>query len=215
MRRLTVIVIASVLALVLAGPASAANGAGRGFLPPNANAHGHSLAELIGAWDQWGFGSPAADNPLLANRCERSPLDARIWFLPVSLGGDYGVECQVPDGAFLVVTPGGYECSQAEGNGSTEAALLACADAGFALLTSVELALDGRPAQELDRYIVTSALVQLPPPNLFGDDPSPSLMKGYFLVIHPLSHGQHTLRAFDAFASLDFTAGITYHITVG
>ncbi len=215
MRRPTAILTATILALAIASPVSAANTAGRGFMPPNARVHGHTLVQLATAWTIWGFGSPADVNPLLANRCEQSPIDPKVWFLPVSLGGDYGVNCQVPQGAWLLFTPGGYECSDAEGNGTTEAELRPCAEAGFATLTTIEVALDGRAATNLDRYIVTTPVFQLPGPNLFRDASSPSLIKGYFLLVHPLSHGKHTLRAFDEFASVGFTAGITYTITVG
>ncbi len=39
--------------------------------------------------------------------------------------------------------------------------------------------------------------------------------KGYFLVLHPLSWGTHTLRAYDEFEAPGFEAGITYTIIVG
>ena len=35
-------------------------------------------------------------------------------------------------------------------------------------------------------------------------------MKGYFLVIPPLSRGTHVLRAYDEFQVMNFQAGITY-----
>ena len=78
----------------------------------------------------------------------------------------------------------------------------------------VELALDGRAATHLDRYVVTSSLVQLPGPNLLSDEPTPSMDKGYFVVIAPLSRGKHTVRAYDEFAVADFAAGVTMNITV-
>ena len=131
MRRLATITAAIALVLALAGPATASN-AGRGFLPSNARVHGQALSQIAGEWLQWGFGSPPDTNPLLANQCQQSPTDAHMWFLPVSLGGDYAIDCHVPIGAFLVVTPGGYECSAAEGNGSTAAELQACVDGFFA-----------------------------------------------------------------------------------
>jgi hypothetical protein len=220
MRRLsarffTASLIAGMIAVAIAVPASAASpNAGRGFLPAQARVHGMTLAEIAGAWDLWAFGSPAESNPLLANRCEASPSDPRIWFLPVSLGGDYEIECDVPVGAFLVLTPGGYECSTAEGNGETAEELEACVDANFANLTFLEVALDGRPASNLERYIVTSPLVQLPGPNLLGEDPTPSMLKSYFMIIAPLSPGEHTVRAFDEFVNPDFAAGITMNLTV-
>ena len=215
MRRLTASAIAFVLVLAIVGPASAGHGAGRGYMPANAKVHGHTLSEIGGMWTEWGFNSPADVNPLVANRCEQSPTDKKMWFLPVSLGGDYAVGCDVPDGAFIVLFAGGYECSEAEGNGSTEAELTTCAAAGFDLLTLIQVSLDGKPAKHLDRYVVTTPLVELPGPNLFGVDPTPSVTKGYFLILRPMKHGAHTLRAYDEFASIPFTAGITYNITVG
>jgi hypothetical protein len=214
MRRLSALAIAMALVLTIAGSASA-HDAGRGFLPPHARVHGQNLRQIAGDWLQWGFGSPADTNPLLANRCEQDPNDKHIWFLPVSLGGDYAIDCHVPSGVFLVVTPGGYECSEAEGNGSTKAELKACVDEFFADLSHVELALDGRAAKHLDRYVVTTPMIQLAGPNLLSDNATSSMDKGYFVVIAPLSRGKHTVRAYDEFAAFDFTAGITMNITVG
>jgi hypothetical protein len=51
--------------------------------------------------------------------------------------------------------------------------------------------------------------------NLLSADPGISLIKGYFFVIHPMSPGGHTLRAYDEFAVFDFVAGVTYTINVG
>src|SRR4249919_2760055 len=107
MRRLTAATVAIFLALAIAGPVSAhggkGHGAGPGFVPPNARVHGFTLKQLSTAWNTWSFATPEADNPIVNGRCEQSPIDKKIWFLPVSLGGDYEVDCQVPAGAFLVV----------------------------------------------------------------------------------------------------------------
>jgi hypothetical protein len=138
-----------------------------------------------------------------------------MWFLSVSLGGDYEVSCNVPTGAFLALTPGGYECSTAEGNGTTEEELRECTEVNFEGLTLVQVTLDGREATNLDSYIVTSDAVMLPADNLFGPDPTLSMLKSYFLVLPPMSRGEHVLRAYDEFGGVGFAAGITYRITVG
>ena len=215
MRRPATTAIAAVLLILLAaaGPASAVT-AGRGFLPANAKVHGHTLTELSAAWNIWGFGGAEEDNPLVNPRCEQSPLDPKIWFTPVSFGTVDDLDCEIPLGAFLVVTPGGYFCDPVEAGGSTEAELRACAVAGFEFLSYVEVILDGRPATNLDRYIVISPRVALPGPNLLSDDPTFVVDKSYFLVVHPLSRGEHTLRAYDEFDEFNFSAGFTYHITV-
>src|SRR3954447_3138682 len=110
--------IAMIAFLIGAAPVSAA---GQGVQPPNAKVHNHTLTDLAAAWALWAFGSPEDENPLLASRCEQSPIDPKIWFLPASLGGDMVIDCQIPKGSFLVLTPAGFECSGADGVGMTEA----------------------------------------------------------------------------------------------
>jgi hypothetical protein len=194
----------------------AARPATRGFLPANAKPLGYSLTELATAWNVWAFGT-SDNNPLLAVRCEQSPLDPRIWFMPVSLGGEFEATCDVPKGAFLLMNPGGSECSNLEPEpyfGADEADLLACVNETFPLLTYVEVTFNGTTVTNLDRYIVTTPVTNLPANNLISTSPGISRDKGYFMVLHPLSRGTHTLHAYDEFASFDFQAGITYTINV-
>jgi hypothetical protein len=172
-----------------------------GFLPPNAKPHGYSLTELATAYAAWGFGTSEAENPLIALRCEQSPINRKIWFLPVSLvDGESEATCHIPQGSFLVVFPGGYECSEAEGNGSTEAELEACVEEGFDTVVDAEVTLDGTTVSSLNHYIVTTEFDVLPADNLLGPDPTPTMTKGYFLVHTPLSRGTHTLRTVDEFS---------------
>ncbi len=185
----------------------------RGFLAPDAKARGYSLTDLATAYMAWASGTPAPVNPLLAVRCEQSPIDPRIWFLPVSLGGEQKNICYVPHGSFLVLTPGAFECSEAEGNGSTPAELTSCVDAGFDLLDHVEVTFRGKTTTDLQDYVVTTDFDVLPPDNLNGPNATPTMTKGYFMVLKPLSRGRHTLHAFDTF-SFGFAAGITYTIVV-
>lgn len=190
----------------------------RGFLPANARAHGHSLVDLASAYTSWAFGTSAEVNPIIAGRCERSPINPNTWFLPVSLGGESAATCQVPPGTFLVVTPGFIECSSIEPEpfyGADESALLDCVDEWFAELNRADVILDGRPLTNLDDYALTTRLVTLPPNNLISTDSGLSLSKGYFLVIPPLSRGTHTLRLYDEFQALGFQAGLTITIVVG
>jgi hypothetical protein len=189
-----------------------------GFLPSNARVHGQGLTDLATAWVLWAFGSAAEVNPLLDGRCERSPVDPRIWFLPASLGGESESTCKVPPGTFLVITPGSLECSNLEPEpfyGADESELRVCADDGFDLLTYAEVTLDGTSVTNLDDYVLTTNLLTLPPNNLISPESGISIDKGYFLVIPPLSRGTHTLRLYDEFESFDFHAGITFTIVVG
>lgn len=217
MRHLRIALMACALVALLAPQAVlAGKPATPGILPPTARPLGHSLLELATAWNVWAFSS-AVDNPLLAVRCEQSSIDPRIWFLPVSLGGEWENTCDVPQGAFLLLNPGGSECSNIEPEpffGTDEADLLACVNETFDLLTYVELTFNGKTVTNLDPYIVVTPVINLPANNLINAAPGISRDKGYFLVVHPLSRGTHTLRAYDEFFDGDFKAGITYTINV-
>ena len=210
------LIIGVLLCLVLPQTAGAARSAPRGFLPPSAHVHGYSLVELATVWNVWAFSS-SVDNPLLAVRCEQSQIDPKIWFLPVSLGGEWENTCDVPQGSFLLLNPGGSECSNIEPEpyfGVDEADLLACVNETFEALTYVELTFNGTTVTNLDPYIVVTPVINLPANNLINDEPGISRDKGYFLVLHPLSRGTHTLRAYDEFYGGEFQAGITYTINV-
>lgn len=207
----------ALLALIAAPVVAAAGSRAPGFLPPNAAPLGYSLTELASAWSLWAWGSSPSDSPLLEVRCEQSPLDPRIWFLPVSLGGEDENTCDVPQGAFLVMLAGGGECSDAEPapwHGGNEAELIDCVDQGFDLVTYAEVTAGGKTTTNLSGYVVTTSVITLPADNLFSSDPTISMTKGIFLVVAPLSRGTHTLRAYDEFDSISFTAGITYTINV-
>ena len=208
-----------VVALFLGSVTAAARGPiTPGFLPSNARVHGISLVDFASAYAAWAFGTSAEVNPIVAGRCERSPIDPKAWFLPVSLGGESTATCQVPPGTFLVVTPGFIECSSIEPApfyGADETALIGCVDDWFVELNRADVILDGTAVTNLEDYALTTRTVTLPPNNLISPDSGLSLSKGYFLVIPPLSRGTHTLRLYDEFQAFGFQAGITITIVVG
>lgn len=207
---------AAVLSLVATSTAAAAKPPMRGVLPPSALARGHSLNELATAWNMWAFGS-SVDNPLLAVRCEQSPIDPQIWFLPVSLGGEWLSTCDVPAGSFLLMNPGGSECSNIEPEpyfGTDPTDLLSCVNETFQDLTHLEVTIGGKTVTNLDPYIVVTSVINLPANNLINAAPGISRDKGYFLLLHPMSRGTHTMRAYDEFFDGAFQAGITYTINV-
>ena len=208
----------ALLALAIAPLADAARPAARGIMPANARVHGHTMTEIADAWSLWAWGTPAEDNPLLAVRCEPSPIDPSIWFLPVSLGGEWEATCDVPTGTFLVLLPGGVECSNLEPEpyfGANEAELMECAAEFFGGINVVEVTIDGRTVTDLDDYVFTTDVITLPPNNLVSADSGVSLSEGWWLVLSPMSKGTHVVRAFDASDSAGFEAGITITINVG
>jgi len=210
--------LATVMLALLAGPVSARSATPRGFLQPDARLDGSTLTDLATAYTVWAFGTAADVNPLLAGRCEKSTFDPKIWFLPVSLGGEYSATCSVPVGAALVVTPGFYECSTVEGDpfhGSNEAELRACAQGGFELMTNPDVSFDGHDVSNLAPYALTTHMATLPANNLLSADSGQTVSTGYFLVTAPLSRGTHTIHTYDQFVTFNQYAGITYTIVVG
>jgi hypothetical protein len=207
---------AALLAL-LPVSASLATAPARGFLPATAHPLGHSMADLATAWNRWAFGSAADVNPLLAVRCEQSMIDPRLWFLPVSLGGEFENTCDVPKGSFLMLNAGGAECSNLEPEpffGADEQELVECTNDGLELVSYVEVTGRGITTTDLRAYAVTSHLDTLPANNLLSADPGLTMDRGYFLVVGPLSPGTHTYHAYDEFEVFGFQAGITYTINV-
>ena len=218
MRRLRLtLALATILVCLAAPAATSAHGGhrhGSGFVSPHARVHGHSQLSLISAWGRWVFGTPFEDNDALNGRCAPHPRDPKIWFLPVSIAeGDLTISCKVPQGAYLMLSPGGYECSQTEGNGTTKAELRACARAGFEQIVETTVTFRGRTYTDLSRYVKTSRVYQLPSPNLYGDEGGPSLVKGYFIFIKPMKVGHHTISDTILFSD-GFGGELTYDIEV-
>lgn len=206
MRRLAIVLVAGMLLASTASAVSAAKPAMQGFLPANAHPHGYSMVDLGTAWNAWAFSAPMENNPFLAERCEQSPIDPKIWFLPEAnpYGGPPEVTCEVPQGAFLVFSPFFIEWSQAElidskilDHPASEAELRAAVEATFALLDSVEVTFDGQTATKADLadYIVITDLDALPAGNLYSLNPTNTMNEGFFMVIAPPSRGTHTLSA--------------------
>jgi hypothetical protein len=218
MRRLAIVLVAGMLLASAAGPVSATKPAMPGFLPANAHPHGYSLVDLGTAWNRWSLATPFESNPFLQARCEQSPLDPKIWFLPEPYpGGPAAADCSVPQGAFLVISPFFIECSDAEPPpfyGGDETELRKCVEEGFDLLSSAEATLNGRTAANLDDYVVTTLLDTVPANNLLGSGPALTMNRGIFMVVAPLSRGMHTLGMSWEIGSWELQAAITIRVSV-
>ena len=76
------------------------------------------------------------------------------------------------------------------------------------------MTLDGQTSSDLSRYVVTTPIYHLDAGNVWSDDATPSIDRGYFLILHPMSRGTHTLRLYDEFSAFNFAAGIDVTINV-
>jgi hypothetical protein len=207
---------ATMLILTAAQAASAAPPALHGVLPSAVRVGGHTLGDFAGDFDVW-FLSNADDNPTLNPRCEQSALDPKVWYLPVSIGPNEHVSCQIPQGAFLLLMTGSAECSNLEAPpwyGANEAALVDCVNTMAGEITYTSATIDGQFSDDLSNHLVRSGLVDMPANSLLSADPGISMIKGYFLLIAPLTRGSHELAGYAEFGNLGFAGGVTYTINV-
>ncbi|TMG26019.1 MAG: hypothetical protein E6H96_00970 [Chloroflexi bacterium] len=162
---------ALLVALILASaPAVSAGNPNPGIVPPTGHALGVPYADWAGRWWNWVASVPAATNPLLVDNCNVNQ-HRPVWFVPHTFfGNTLSTSCTVPTGTWLLATGGGVECSEAEGNGTTEAQLRACVESFLPLFLNVRITVDGRDVQNVDRYLFVGGLytLNLPADNIVG-----------------------------------------------
>jgi hypothetical protein len=207
--------------LVLAATPVQAESATPRVLPPGSSVYGLTYGEWSARWWQWAASIPTPDNPLL----ESGQVDCsfaqsgNVWFLAGNIGGETERHCTVPSDRYLLFPvvnllawrPGDFE-TEAEGREIL---------AGMLNDATLEVTVDGIPIDNLEAYRVQSPLFQfmVPEDNIF-DLPEPytrdGLSDGFWLILQPLSAGEHTVHfagageAWGGFFELD----VTYHLTV-
>lgn len=168
-------------------------GSGPRILPPDARHYGKTYGEWSAVWWQWFVAQP----PEEVVACGPGPV-AGVWFgggpssdVPITLA------CTMPADTALFFPVIAAECSEAEGDGTTEAELRACATELADAVTVAEATIDGVAVRDMARYRVQSPLFTftLPEDNLFNarPGPSPSVADGYWIMLAPLSVGAHTV----------------------
>jgi hypothetical protein len=190
-----------------------------GVHPPNAKFRGLSYSEWQARWWQEAFSIPiSADNPFVSGQ----PFggDDKVLFL-AGLFGENTVEIRIPTGTALFFPVINSECSVIEGDpfhGDNEAELRECANGHMDGTSDRFAIIDGVPVKQLDRYRTESPLFEfgpLPADNILGAPEgatSEGVDAGFYLLLTPLSVGQHTIHFGGTFAdggSIDTTYIIT------
>jgi hypothetical protein len=209
---------------VTAGQAAAANPNPR-VLPPTAKPFGNSYGLWSALWWQQALAVHSGPgSPFEAGSVDCTSLGTRhVAFLvgtTQKTGSSVSRSCSVPTGTALLFPLINVECSTVEGNGSTEAALRACASAIADDFTDLMATVDGRALSNLASYRFQSPLFAwtAPSDNVFGvpatADPTPSVADGYWIMLTPLSPGVHTISFGGAAPSSSFTTAASYTVTV-
>jgi hypothetical protein len=113
------------------------------------------------------------------------------------------------------------ECSTVEPPpffGSNEAELRACAEGFLNDTAGLACEIDGVSIQNLQAYRAGSPLFDftIPDNNILGlaAGSGQAVADGVYLMLAPLSVGQHTIHFTGTFVSFGFTLDITYHLSV-
>jgi hypothetical protein len=209
-------------------------------IPVEASPHGATYAEWSARQWQWVFDQPTNHHPLFDTADVSAGQSGKVWFLggTFELTGTPGVTlgidertATIPTGTSLFFPLVDSEDSDIEEGGPTpEDHLRAVAQAGADAVDPASLfcEVDGVPIEGLAIFRVQSPefpIGPLPDNNIlefFGENapggtPGHAVSDGYFVMLPPLSAGEHTLR-FGGEADFPdgsvFMEDITYHLTV-
>jgi hypothetical protein len=229
--------IASLMALALIGTGvvgTAAAAPASVVVPPQQQNYG----QLGVLWWKWALAVPAAQNPIL----DSTGVDCAVgqnggtWFLAGTPGGTFTRSCTVPAGKRIffpvIALENDYPCPEpppfqpAPGQSlqnfltygtDTIPGAVPLIDAA----TDLQASLDGNIIPILASYRGTSnmysfagdlSLAAVFDPCITGTQQK-AVSDGYWLLLTPLSPGQHTLQF--AGTRAGSTEGVTYHLTVG
>jgi hypothetical protein len=203
--------------------------------PVNSNAYGHSYGGWSAEWWKWFLSIPTPDHPGIGGDCGVAQ-SGPVFFLAADFTGSEGVPCTIPAGKAIFFAMANVECSTVEPPpffGADEEELRACAKcfADQIVVSSLEATLDDEELGDLGSYRAASPLFtfEYPADNIFGIPGGPatgeSVSDGYWLLLNPLSAGNHTLAFSGAFefpegecglpAGTSFGFGAVYELTVG
>jgi hypothetical protein len=223
-RRLALALLAAGLLLGLAAPVAAADGAA--FVRPGDTYAGKTYGQWSAAWWQWAANisepNSPVDDPTGAN-CAVNQAGP-VWFL-AGTPGTTSPRCTIPAGKAILFPVINGECSQPEGNGTTEAELRTCAAGLMDAVDQTSARVDeddiplGPPAKGRFRFVSPPFQITFAPNNGFYPDGSVvgtglSVADGFYVLLKPLRPGRHTIDWHGRAVFPDFTFEITTHYTV-
>ena len=204
------------LTILLSAPADAQP---RVFGPATAP-YGDSLPEWTADWLRFVF-NHTFDDLASEPHCRSSEIHSRVWFItPLFSPGSADVNCELPPGVSLLLPILWAECSTVEGTPfacSDETSCRACAEGFLDGVAGLSAVIDGTVI-DVPRFRFGSPLLsyELPGSNIFGlpdGTPIQSVGDGYYLMIKPLSVGQHVIHHAGGAPDLGFF-NTTVHIRV-
>jgi len=224
----------AILLLAAALPALAGKGnAGNpGILPPHSHAYGETYADWSAKWWQWVFSLPATNSPILDTGDCSAGQSGHVWFLAGAFASTTNTRsCTIPAGVALFfpivnVWVDNTDCPSYDTNSLEKLVGIAMGSVDSA--SAMSCTIDGVRVKGLGDSITSPYRVG---PQVFsytlastdnilanyfgakcipnGITVTPAVEDGVYLLLAPLSAGQHTIH-FTVKGFLD----ITYHLTV-
>jgi hypothetical protein len=217
-------------------PADTGNAGNPGVLPPHSRPFGKNYGQWGAAWWQWAYSFPADINPVLDQTGAFSGLgqSGPVCFLAGTFSGAVERTCTIPTGKAvffpMINVLNDYPCPPDFGfepaPGQTLEDFLTQADDFYMEhVTALAMELDGVALQNPFGYRGTSKLFYFTAdPSLQGNDPciigtpQPGVSDGYWVMLAPLTPGQHTLHFTGTYTFPEWdwvsTVDITYELTV-
>ncbi len=198
-------------------------------IPPNAKPHGKSYSDWsIGFW-QWLWAAPTPENPGLDDSGEfvANNQQDHVWYLAASYWGDYERTATIPPGTMLFINVMSWFGSPAIGDPEDEEELRAVLAWYMENSSNVILEVDGVAVENIwDYRIITDELFgfwvpeQNVPNDVFGVElPEgyyyPAAGDGIFVMLAPLSAGEHTIHIHGEFPENTGYSDVIYSLTVG
>jgi hypothetical protein len=206
--------------LLAAAPAASAHRTA--VYAPDAKPFGMTYGEWSAEWWKQAVRQTGAPGtPFAAGEVDCTAMGARnvVFLVGTTTSVPVSRSCTIPHHVAILLPAINAECSEVEGNGTTDAELRACA-AGFAdEFTNVHVVVDGVALAGLDAFRFDSPLFRFSPVagNVFGIPPavrSKSVADGYWVMLRKLGKGVHTVSFGGAFPAVGFETETTYTLTV-
>ncbi len=209
---------------------SAEAGADPGVFPTSSKPYGQSYGQWVVAYWQWALSIPFDTNPWANDTTGEFAAVGQsgpVWFLGGTLGDSVTREVTIPAGkaVFLPVHPWIFgasvgDCTPSNPGVACDVETLRAAAAQAAeAVSTMEVSIDTQMIQNAWKYRTLSPSafsVTLPVGNVLGLSAgtySPQVSDGYYLILAPLSAGEHTI-ALHVASTLGFEYTIVYNIKV-
>jgi hypothetical protein len=219
------------LGLIVAVPRAFAQTSNPGVFPPDAVVFGKTYGEWSAKRWQWNFSRPIPSNPTFdttGQHCHVQQSRPVFFLAGIATGVPVTRECTVPSEKPLFFPIINAECSDVEPPpffGATAADRLACAQAFIddVGINTLKATIDGMDVKSLRRFRVQSPdfHFRMPAHNnilfLDGVISGRSVSDGYWLLLEPLSPGNHVIHFEGALVSgpfAGFKQDVTYNLIV-